>query len=116
MIRISRVEGGRPNVLFLFGDQRKARCLGCAGRPEVRRPNLGRLAREGVRFTKACTQNSICTPSRMSYLSSTCPSTHGYYDLGRARFTTWEPTRRSRTTRMRIRAMPMCGTSRRRVC
>ncbi len=71
----------RPNVLFLFSDQHNARCLGCADHPDVRTPHLDRLADEGTRFTSAWTQNPICTPSRISFLASLYPSTHGYYGL-----------------------------------
>ncbi len=83
MQRIPYVEGveNRPNVLFLFSDQHNARCLSAAGHPDVRTPHLDRLAAEGVRFSNAYVQNTICTPSRMSYLSGTYCSTHGYYGL-----------------------------------
>ncbi len=83
MIEVPRVDGidNRANVLFLFSDQHNARCLGSEGHPDVKTPHLDRLASEGVRFTNAYTQNPICTPSRMSYLSGLYPSTHGYYGL-----------------------------------
>ncbi|WP_135557553.1 sulfatase family protein [Paenibacillus cymbidii] len=71
----------RPNVLFLFSDQHNARCLSCAGHPDVRTPHLDRLAGEGVRFEQAYANNPICTPSRISFLSGLYPSTHGYYGL-----------------------------------
>ncbi|MFW6059935.1 MAG: sulfatase [Phycisphaeraceae bacterium] len=70
-----------PNILFLFSDQHNARCMSCAGHPEVRTPHLDRLAREGTRFANAYANNPICTPSRVSFLSSLYPSTHGYYGL-----------------------------------
>jgi arylsulfatase A-like enzyme len=70
-----------PNVLFLFSDQFNARCLSSAGHPDVQTPNLDRLANEGLRFENAYTQNPVCTPSRMSFLSGLYPSTHGYYGL-----------------------------------
>ncbi len=83
MNQIPYVEGAadRPNVLFVFSDQHNARCLGAENHPDVRTPHLDRLAGEGVRFTNAYVQNTICTPSRMCYLSGTYPSTHGYYGL-----------------------------------
>jgi arylsulfatase len=71
----------QPNILFLFSDQFNARCLSCAGHPDVQTPNLDRLATDGVRFENAYIQNPICTPSRMSILSGLYPSTHGYYGL-----------------------------------
>ena len=71
-----------PNILFLFSDQHNARRLSSAGCDQASTPNLDRLAREGVRFENAYCNNPICTPSRMSFLSSLYPSTHGYYGLG----------------------------------
>ena len=71
----------QPNILFLFSDQFNARCLSCAEHPDVKTPNLDRLASEGIRFENAYAQSPICTPSRMSFLSGLYPSTHGYYGL-----------------------------------
>ncbi len=71
----------RPNVLFLFSDQHNARCLSSYDHPDVKTPHLDRLASEGIRFTNAYSNCPICTPSRISYLSSLYPSTHGYYGL-----------------------------------
>jgi choline-sulfatase/uncharacterized sulfatase len=71
-----------PNVLFILADQHNAKCLGVAGHPDVRTPNLDRLAAEGVRFTNCLPQNPICTPSRMSFLSGQYVHNHGYYGLG----------------------------------
>ena len=71
----------KPNILFLFSDQFNAGCLSCADHPDVKTPNLDRLASEGIRFENAYAQSPICTPSRMSFLSGLYPSTHGYYGL-----------------------------------
>ena len=69
----------RANVLFLLGDQHHARCLSCAGHPDVRTPNLDQIAECGIRFTNAYTNSPDCGASRLSLLSSLYPSTHGYY-------------------------------------
>lgn len=71
----------RPNILFILSDQHNAKVTGCAGHPDVRTPHLDRMAAEGVRFANAITQNPICTPSRMSYLSGQYCHNHGYYGL-----------------------------------
>lgn len=70
-----------PNVLHIISDQHNAKVLAHAGHPDVQTPNLDRLAAEGVRFTNAITQNPICTPSRMCYLSGQYCHNHGYYGL-----------------------------------
>jgi choline-sulfatase/uncharacterized sulfatase len=71
-----------PNVLFILSDQHNAKCLGVAGHPDAQTPHLDRLAAEGVRFTNCITQNPICTPSRVSFLSGQYVHNHGYYGLG----------------------------------
>ncbi len=71
-----------PNVLFILSDQHHAGLMGCAGCKEVPTPNLDRLAAEGMRWTRAITQNPICTPSRVSFLSGQSPQNHGYFGLG----------------------------------
>ena len=47
----------------------------------VQTPHLDRMAAEGVRFSSAITQNPICTPSRVSFLSGQYCHNHGYYGL-----------------------------------
>jgi len=71
----------RPSILFILSDQHNAKVLGHRGHPDVRTPHLDRLAAEGVRFDNAITQNPICTPSRMSWLSGQYCHNHGYYGL-----------------------------------
>lgn len=71
----------RPNILFLFSDQHNARVLGAYGDRQVHTPVLDRLAAEGVRCTAAFTQNPICTPSRLCYLSGQYAHNHGNYGL-----------------------------------
>ena len=56
--------GERPNVLWLMCDQLRYHALACNGDPNVQTPNLDRLARDGVRFTNACTSYPVCTPAR----------------------------------------------------
>jgi len=71
----------QPNVLFVLSDQHNAKCLGHAGHPDVKTPNLDRFAGEGVRFVNAIAQNPICTPSRMCFISGQYAHNHGYYGL-----------------------------------
>jgi len=71
----------KPNVLFILSDQHNAKCMGHKGHPDVKTPHLDKLAAEGVRFDNAITQNPICTPSRMCFISGQYAHNHGYYGL-----------------------------------
>jgi len=71
----------KPNILILYSDQHNARVMGCAGDRQAITPNLDRLADEGVRFSRAITQNPICTPSRMCLMSGQYVHNFGYYGL-----------------------------------
>ena len=62
-------DGGAPtdlNVLFVTVDQWRGDCLGAAGHPVVRTPNLDRLAAGGVSFRRHFAQAAPCGPSRAS--------------------------------------------------
>jgi len=56
----------RPNILLITADQWRADCLGIAGHPVVRTPNIDRLAARGTWFARHFTQCSPCGPSRAS--------------------------------------------------
>lgn len=70
-----------PNVLWIICDQHNAKVLGHKRHPDVQTPHLDRLAAEGTRFDNAITQNPICTPTRVSYISGQYCHNHGYYGL-----------------------------------
>ena len=65
----------------MVSDQHNAKFFGYRGHPDVLTPSLDRMASEGVRCDNAITQNPICTPSRVSFLSGQYPHNHGYYGL-----------------------------------
>lgn len=71
----------RPNILLITSDQQHWNTLGCLN-PEIRTPNLDRLAEEGTLFTRAYTVNPTCTPTRASMFTGLYPSQHGAYSLG----------------------------------
>ncbi len=69
----------RPNVLFIAIDDLNdwIGCLG--GHPDVKTPNLDRLAARGVLFTNAHCSAPACNPSRASLMTGILPSTSGVY-------------------------------------
>lgn len=71
----------RPmNVLLIMSDDLGAR-FGGYGFPEVKTPNLDRLAREGVLFERAYTQFPQCAQSRSSFLTGRRPNATRVFDL-----------------------------------
>jgi len=69
----------RPNLVFILTDNHGAWTLGCYGNPEIRTPNIDKLAAEGLRFNRAYCNNSVCSPSRASFLTGLMPSQHGVH-------------------------------------
>src|SRR5260221_8193643 len=53
-----------PNVVLVLMDDMGYGDLGSYGAPDVRTPNIDRLAREGVRLTDAYANGAVCTPPR----------------------------------------------------
>ena len=53
----------KPNILFILTDDQNSDTLGCFG-GKVLTPTLDKLCAEGVKFTRAYTSSSVCTPSR----------------------------------------------------
>ncbi len=70
----------QPNIVWIFLDQCRTDVLGCYGHPFVQTPNIDRLARMGVRFENAFSQNPVCVPSRSSILSGQYSHQIGVFD------------------------------------
>lgn len=68
---------GRPNVLLIFPDQMRARAMGCMGTPDVRTPNIDRLAAEGILFRHTYANVPVCCPARAILLTGTYPHRNG---------------------------------------
>lgn len=54
----------RWNLLLITHDQMRADCLGAAGNPFIRTPNMDRLAAEGVMLERCFAQCPQCVPAR----------------------------------------------------
>jgi arylsulfatase A-like enzyme len=59
----------RPNIVLIVADDLGYGDLSSYGAPDIRTPNLDRLAREGVRLTEFYANAPVCTPTRAALLS-----------------------------------------------
>jgi len=68
------------NFVVLLCDDLGYGDLGCTGHPDIRTPNLDRLASQGWRFTDCYSAAPVCSPSRAGLLTGRTPSRLGIYD------------------------------------
>ncbi len=67
----------RPNVVFVITDQQRFDTVAANGFPYMETPNLDRLVREGVAFTRMFVTSPSCAPSRASLFTGLYPHTTG---------------------------------------
>lgn len=72
----------RPNIIFIFTDQQRADTMGCYGQKLNVTPNLDKIAKEGVRFTHAFTNQPVCGPARSIIQSGKYASEVGCFRNG----------------------------------
>lgn len=59
----------KPNFIFIVADDLGAHDLGCCGGGDDASPNLDRLAREGMLFSRAYSNSSVCSPARFALIT-----------------------------------------------
>lgn len=77
------VPSNAPNVVFIPIDDLNDWIGVLNGHPDVKTPNIDRLASRGTLFANAHCQAPICNPSRVSALTGFLPSTTGVYTNNR---------------------------------
>jgi uncharacterized sulfatase len=65
-----------PNILLIISDDHAWTDYSFLGHPQVRTPNLDRLAREGVTFSRGYVPASLCCPSLASIITGRYPHQH----------------------------------------
>jgi arylsulfatase A-like enzyme len=68
-----------PNILFIAIDDLNDWVGALGGHPQARTPNLDRLAKQSLLFTRAYCAAPACNPSRAALLTGLRPSTTGVY-------------------------------------
>jgi uncharacterized sulfatase len=69
----------KPNILFIIGDDMSWHDCGAWGSKQVRTPNIDKLAREGVRFTRCFAATAMCSPLRQTIYTGLFPVRSGAY-------------------------------------
>ncbi len=83
LLCLSAVHGlaAKPqNVVFIAIDDLNTD-LGCYGHEQVKTPNMDRLAKMGVQFNNAYSQQPLCGPSRASVMTGLRPNTINCFSL-----------------------------------
>ena len=75
------VAAEKPNVLFIAIDDLNDWVGPLGGHPQVKTPNIDKLAARGTTFTNAHCQAPLCNPSRTSILTGLRPTSTGVYAL-----------------------------------
>ena len=76
---VSAQTSEKPNVLFIMLDDLNDYVGFLGGHPQVKTPNMDRLAKQGTVFTNAHTNAPICAPSRASLLTGIYPHVSNNY-------------------------------------
>lgn len=69
----------KPNIVFIISDDHRYDCMGISGNPNVKTPNLDRMAHEGQWFKNFTIQIPTCSASRSAILTGLPPYTNGWY-------------------------------------
>jgi arylsulfatase A-like enzyme len=58
-----------PNIVFILADDLGYADVACYGRPDVRTPNIDRLAADGVRFLQGYANSAVCSATRVALIT-----------------------------------------------
>ena len=69
----------KPHLIIFNPDQWRSDVMGCHGNPAAVTPNLDSFVQEeGVSFSQTFCQNTVCTPSRCSFMTGWYPHVRGH--------------------------------------
>jgi arylsulfatase A-like enzyme len=68
-----------PNIVFVLTDQWRASATGYAGDPNVKTPNLDRLAQKSLNFINTVSVCPVCTPYRAALMTGRFPTSTGMF-------------------------------------
>jgi arylsulfatase A-like enzyme len=59
----------KPNIIYILLDDAGYGDFGCYGQKTLHTPNVDRLAREGIKFTRHYAGSTVCAPSRATLMT-----------------------------------------------
>jgi arylsulfatase A-like enzyme len=71
-----------PNIVFIMTDDQRQDAMSAYGNPILRTPHMDSIGAGGMRFTEFFVTNSLCQPSRASFLTGLYSHTHGVLSNG----------------------------------
>jgi len=80
-ICLAQKSSSKPNIVFILSDDHSASFLGVYGNPDLKTPNIDKLAKDGIVFKKAYTTAPQCVPSRASLMTG-----RSQVEIGMTRF------------------------------
>lgn len=63
------VTAQRPNIVYIMADDLGYGEVSCFGQTKIPTPNIDRLAREGIKMTRAYAASTVCAPTRYSLMT-----------------------------------------------
>jgi arylsulfatase len=78
----------KPNIIYILGDDLGRGEIGAYGQKKIKTPNIDRLAKEGMLFTRHYSGCAVCAPSRCALLTGT--HTGHTFIRGNKEVGTWE--------------------------
>ncbi len=78
--RSASIVAERPNIVIVLCDDLGYGDLECYGHPQIKTPQLNKLADEGIRFTDCYSTAAVCSPSRVGLLTGRNPNRAGIYE------------------------------------
>jgi arylsulfatase A-like enzyme len=79
LVSFSIVASEKKNVLFIMTDQWRAQATGYMGDPNVKTPEIDKLAAESINFKNAVSGMPVCCPFRATLMTGQRPLTHGVF-------------------------------------
>lgn len=68
-----------PNIVIVLADDKNWMDSGAFGNPDVKTPNIDRLAHEGLKLTQVFTATAMCAPTRQQLYTGIYPVRSGAY-------------------------------------